>query len=72
MVRDDLPALLTAETFAEVIHVHANTVRRHCAEGKIPAQKIAGEWIISRDAAFAELIRKEEECQRQKKSAPDR
>ena len=42
-----LPAHVSVEDAARYLHVHPETVRRFCREGRIPAQKIGKVYHIA-------------------------
>ena len=49
---DDLPLFLTPQQLAQVTGEHVNSIRRGIKNGRIPADKFNGKWLISRDAVF--------------------
>lgn len=52
----NLPSVLTASEYAEVVGLSVSTVRRWCQKGQLPAVRTGGIWLISRDHAFKELL----------------
>lgn len=38
--------LLTIEAVAEILSVHSRTVRRYIKEGRLPGQKVGGQWRV--------------------------
>ncbi len=51
-----LPTVLTTTEFAQVTGMNKNTVARWCRDGKLPAVRTGGIWLISRDRAFEGLM----------------
>lgn len=49
---DSLPLLMTPNELAEVTHEHPSSIRRGITAGRIPADKVNGKWLISRDAVL--------------------
>lgn len=52
-----VPMFLTVREFAGLIGEHAGSVRRGIAEGRIPADKVGGRWLIYRGAVFPNAVR---------------
>lgn len=50
---EDLPIFLTPTQLAELTGEHVGSIRRGIQEGRIPADKINGRWLIHRDTVFA-------------------
>ncbi len=48
----DLPLFLTPRQLASITGEHEGSVRRGILEGRIPADKINGRWLICRDVIF--------------------
>lgn len=48
----DLPLFLTPQQLADCTGEHVNSIRRGIKEKRIPADKVNGRWLISRDAVF--------------------
>ncbi len=49
---EEIPVLLTPDQFAAITGRNADAVRRSIREGAIPADKVSGGWLISRDVVF--------------------
>lgn len=49
----DIPMFLTPGQLAELTGEHVGSVRRGCVEGRIPADKVNGRWLICRDTVFS-------------------
>lgn len=47
-----IPMFLTVKEFAALISEHVGSVRRGIADGRIPADKVGGRWLICRDMVF--------------------
>lgn len=58
----NLPETLSPNQYAEITGRNPRVVRRHCANGTIPAQKVGRCWVIPRDLCFKKLLEKEAEC----------
>ncbi|MEY8437431.1 helix-turn-helix domain-containing protein [Atopobiaceae bacterium 24-176] len=43
---------MTTKELAEITGEHEGTIRRGILQGRIPADKINGRWVICRDAVF--------------------
>jgi excisionase family DNA binding protein len=43
-----LPLVLTTEQVAALLHLHVNTVKNLCRQGKLPATKIGNVWRFQR------------------------
>ena len=54
---DSLPLLMTPNELAEVTHEHPSSIRRGITAGRIPADKVNGKWLISRDAVLPKARR---------------
>lgn len=52
----DLPELMTPEQLAAATGKHPNAIRRQCADGTIPAQKIGNQWRIGRDNVLGPIM----------------
>jgi excisionase family DNA binding protein len=48
----DLPLVMTTASVSKLTHISVVTIKRHCREGKIKANKPSGEWMISREAVM--------------------
>lgn len=48
----EIPMFLTPGQLAELTGEHVGSVRRGCVEGRIPADKVNGRWLICRDTVF--------------------
>lgn len=46
---EELPQLITPKQLAELTGVHVNTIRRGIGEGRIPADRVGGRWLIPVD-----------------------
>jgi hypothetical protein len=59
---DDLPELITPDILARLTSApkhyksRANVIRRQCADGTIPAQRIGSKWYMSRDVVLAGVL----------------
>lgn len=49
----DLPQFLTPKQLAALTGEHEGSIRRGINEGRIPADKVNGRWLIHRDTVFA-------------------
>lgn len=49
----DIPMFLTPRQLSELTGEHEGSVRRGCVEGRIPADKVNGRWLICRDTVFS-------------------
>lgn len=49
------PTYLTAAEVAEILRTEPMTVVRLCREGKLPATKPAGKWLIAESDLFAHI-----------------
>lgn len=49
---DSVPLFLSVKQLAELTGEHVVSVRRGIAEGRIPADKVGGRWLICRDTVF--------------------
>lgn len=49
----DIPMFLSPRQLAELTGEHEGSVRRGCVEGRIPADKVNGRWLICRDTVFS-------------------
>lgn len=49
----DIPMFLSPRQLAELTGEHVGSVRRGCVEGRIPADKVNGRWLICRDTVFS-------------------
>lgn len=49
----DIPLFLEVPQYAELVHQHPGSIRRGIKEGRIPADKVNGRWLICRDLVFA-------------------
>lgn len=49
---EDLPLMLTVKMLSEITGEHVDSIRRGIKNGRIPADKFNGKWLISRDAVF--------------------
>lgn len=52
---DGIPMLMTPQQTAAVTGEHVGSIRRGINEGRIPADKVNGRWLISRDIVFPNL-----------------
>ena len=52
-----VPIFLTVREVASLIGEHVGSVRRGIVEGRIPADKVNGRWLICRDAIFPNAAR---------------
>lgn len=48
----DIPMFLSPKQLADLTGSHEGSVRRGCVEGRIPADKVNGRWVICRDIVF--------------------
>ena len=48
----DIPITLSPEELARITHRNPASVRRGIREGRIPADKVNGCWVIFRDRVF--------------------
>ncbi len=48
----EIPITLSPEELARIIHRNPASVRRGIREGRIPADKVNGCWVIFRDRVF--------------------
>ena len=48
----EIPMFLSPKQLAELTGSHEGSVRRGCIEGRIPADKVNGRWLICRDIVF--------------------
>ena len=48
----DIPMFMSPRQLAELTGSHEGSVRRGCVEGRIPADKVNGRWLICRDIVF--------------------
>lgn len=48
----DIPMFMSPAQLAELTGAHEGSVRRGCVEGRIPADKVNGRWLICRDSVF--------------------
>lgn len=48
----ELPAFLTPKQLAELTCSHEGSVRRGIREGRVPAEKVNGRWLIPKELAF--------------------
>lgn len=46
---NDLPQLITPKQLSELTGEHVNSIRRNIVEGRIPADKLGGRWLIPVD-----------------------
>lgn len=46
---NDLPQLITPRQLSELTGEHVNSIRRNIVEGRIPADKLGGRWLIPVD-----------------------
>ena len=53
----ELPPFLTPKQLADLTGMHVGSIRRGIAEGRIPADKVNGKWMISRDVIFANSLK---------------
>lgn len=51
----DFPQFVTVPEAAVLLRVDEATVRRHCANGKLPSVKIGGNWRIRREDLLAQV-----------------
>jgi excisionase family DNA binding protein len=52
---DDLPLVLTADEAAEILRVTVTTIKKMCADGRLPAAKVGRAWRLNRDDVLAYL-----------------
>lgn len=57
----DVPLFMTPAQLAALTGEHEGSIRRGIREGRIPASKVNGRWMICRDEVF-NLTPKEENC----------
>ena len=57
MTFEEIPYLMTVKELAEITGEHEGTIRRGIIQGRIPADKINGRWVICRDAVFPNAIK---------------
>lgn len=50
---DELPTVLTPREVAELMGLSAESVRRMCASGTLPAFKVGKSWRVVRDRLLA-------------------
>jgi excisionase family DNA binding protein len=55
---DELPDVLTVEEAAAALEVSVATVRRRCAQGDLPAEKVGKQWVVYRRAIEAHRPRR--------------
>jgi excisionase family DNA binding protein len=46
---NELPQLITPRQLSELTGEHVNTIRRGIIEGRIPADRVGGRWLIPVD-----------------------
>ena len=66
----DLPPILRAPLLAELLGLTIHTVNEMCRSGGLPASKLAGRWIVRRDA-FVEFLQRGERAHRAMTSVTD-
>lgn len=49
---EKLPTFMTPKQFAKLTNAHEGSVRRGIREGRIPAEKVNGRWLIAKELAF--------------------
>lgn len=49
---EKVPLFMSPGELALITGTHVQSVRRGIAEGRIPADKVNGRWVICRDAVF--------------------
>lgn len=63
--RETRPTIMTLEEVAKYLRLHKSTVYRMAREGKLPGNKVAGQWRFKKDrlvAWFEEQQRLQEEA----------
>ncbi len=59
----DIPLFMTPAQLAALTGEHEGGIRRGIREGRIPATKVNGRWMICRDEVF-NLTLKKENCEK--------
>lgn len=49
---NDIPLFITPSQAAELTGAHVGSIRRGIREGRIPAEKLNGRWLICKDLLF--------------------
>lgn len=52
----NIPLFLTPQQLSKITGEHAGSIRRGIIEGRIPADKVNGRWLICRDVIFPAAI----------------
>lgn len=52
MTMTDIPLMMTPEELAQITGQHPRSITRGIREGRIPADKVNGRWLICRDLVF--------------------
>ena len=50
---DSVPLFLTPNELARITGMNADSIRRNIRNGKIPADRVNGKWIICKDNVFS-------------------
>ena len=53
MCYESVPLFLTPAQLARITGEHEGSIRRGIREGRIPADKVNGRWLICRDTVFS-------------------
>lgn len=53
----NIPLFLTPQQLAKITGEHVGSIRRGILEGRIPADKVNGRWLICRDVIFPNAIK---------------
>lgn len=51
----DVPLFMSPAKLSEITGEHEGSIRRGIREGRIPADKVNGRWLICRDRVFSSL-----------------
>lgn len=62
MVHDlsNVPLFMSPAKLSELTGEHEGSIRRGIREGRIPADKVNGRWLICRDKVFSSLSERSE------------
>lgn len=60
---ESIPLFITPQQLAALTGEHVGSVRRGIREGRIPADRVNGRWLICRDTVFPSLTKKEAESE---------